>query len=183
MSDGGRMNVGEVGLDPSLIDAARAGDRAAFARIYEFYAPIVHAVLLARVKPADADDLTQEVFVNAMRAIGDLRDPAALGGWLCTAARNRAASFHRAPRMTPLDDRDPEALKKGAGSLEMDEVLAKIRALPEAAAELLIMRLVEGLTGPQIALRTGASHSAVRVALHRGMEMLRARLRESGAHP
>src|SRR5690606_7322012 len=55
--------------DTTLILAARAGDRAAFSRLYTRFAPMVHAVLLARVNPADADDLVQEVFLVAMRKL------------------------------------------------------------------------------------------------------------------
>jgi RNA polymerase sigma-70 factor (ECF subfamily) len=55
-------------------------------------------------------------------------------------------------------------------------VLAAIRALPEAYRETLVLRLVEGMTGPEIAQRTGLTAASVRVNLHRGMKQLRARL-------
>jgi hypothetical protein len=48
--------------------------------------------------------------------------------------------------------------------------------LPEAYREPLILRLVEGMTGPEIATRTGLTPGSVRVNLHRGMQMLRERL-------
>jgi RNA polymerase sigma-70 factor (ECF subfamily) len=54
--------------------------------------------------------------------------------------------------------------------------MAAIRALPEAYRETLTMRLVEGMTGPEIAERTGLTHGSVRVNLHRGMLQLRAAL-------
>ena len=52
-------------------------------------------------------------------------------------------------------------------------VLARIRSLPEAYRETLIMRLVEGMTGPEIAERSGLTPESVRVNLCRGMKMLR----------
>jgi DNA-directed RNA polymerase specialized sigma24 family protein len=55
-------------------------------------------------------------------------------------------------------------------------VLAAIHALPEAYHETLVLRLVEGLTGPQIAAALDMTHGSVRVNLTRGMEMLRAKL-------
>ena len=55
-------------------------------------------------------------------------------------------------------------------------MLAAIRRLPEAYREPLILRLVEGMTGPEIAVRTGLTPGSVRVNLHRGMQMLRAQL-------
>ena len=55
-------------------------------------------------------------------------------------------------------------------------ILDAIRALPDAYRETLILRLVEGMTGPEIAARTGLTHGSVRVNLHRGMQQLRAKL-------
>jgi len=55
-------------------------------------------------------------------------------------------------------------------------ILAAVRSLPEAYCETLILRLVEGMTGPEIAERTGLTPGSVRVNLHRGMQMLREKL-------
>jgi RNA polymerase sigma-70 factor, ECF subfamily len=55
-------------------------------------------------------------------------------------------------------------------------VLDIIKALPEAYRETLVLRLAEGMTGPEIAERTGLTPESVRVNLHRGMKMLRERL-------
>ena len=58
-------------------------------------------------------------------------------------------------------------------------ILATIRTLPEAYREPLILRLVEGMTGPEIAARTGLKHGSVRVNLCRGMQLLREKLEET----
>ena len=63
-----------------------------------------------------------------------------------------------------------------AAEAEAHAVLAVIRSLPEAYRETLVLRLVEGLTGPEIADRTGLTAASVRVNLHRGMKLLRERL-------
>ena len=55
--------------------------------------------------------------------------------------------------------------------------MAEVRRLPEAYRETLVMRFVEGLTGPEIAELTGLTPGSVRVNLHRGVELLRARLK------
>jgi RNA polymerase sigma-70 factor (ECF subfamily) len=55
-------------------------------------------------------------------------------------------------------------------------VLDVIRSLPAAYRETLVLRLVEGMTGPEIAERTGLTAASVRVNLHRGMKLLRERL-------
>jgi len=65
---------------------------------------------------------------------------------------------------------------------EAAEVLRAIRELPDAYRETLILRLVEGMSGPEIAAKTGLAAGSVRVNLHRGMKLLRERLNGSGAH-
>jgi RNA polymerase sigma-70 factor, ECF subfamily len=66
--------VTETRGDDSLVSAARAGDRAAFGRLYDRYARMVHGILLARVPPREVDDLVQEVFLAAMRQLHTLRE-------------------------------------------------------------------------------------------------------------
>jgi len=157
----------------ALVIAARQGDRAAMAGLYARFAPLVHAVLLARVTPADADDLTQEVFVRAFERLHALRDEEAVGGWLAAIARHAAATLARGRR-------DRELVADGPARPdvrpEAREAMEAIRELPEAYRETLLMRLVEGLTGPQIAARTGMTPGSVRVNLCRGFAMLRERL-------
>jgi RNA polymerase sigma-70 factor (ECF subfamily) len=60
--------------------------------------------------------------------------------------------------------------------LEALAILNAIRSLPEAYNETLILRLVEGMTGAEIADRTGLTPASVRVNLHRGMKLLREKL-------
>ena len=64
----------------------------------------------------------------------------------------------------------------GSTRAEAAEVLRILQDLPEAYRETLAMRLVEGMTGPEIAERTGLKHGSVRVNLSRGMDLLRQRL-------
>lgn len=59
-------------------------------------------------------------------------------------------------------------------------MLSAITDLPEAYRETLAMRLVEGMSGPEIAAVTGLTQRSVRVNLHRGMHLLRARFEEGG---
>ena len=91
-------------------------------------------------------------------------------------ARNRAADFHRrAVDSVELPD-DLPGHDATAARTEALAVLEVIRTLPEAYRETLVLRLVEGLTGPEIAERTGLTPASVRVNLHRGMKLLRERL-------
>ena len=161
--------------DAPLIAAARRGDQAAFGRLHDRYAPMVHGLLLARVGVQEAEDLTQESFLHAMRKIATLRDLDAFGPWLAAIARNLAADHKRRRRPTsPLAEIVEPAYQSPCG--EAGEILAALGAVPEAYRETLMMRLVEGLSGPEIARRTGLTIGSVRVNLHRGMAKLRAKL-------
>lgn len=167
----------------SLVAAARGGDRSAFGRLYELHARMVHGVLLARVSPGDADDLVQDVFLAALRNLASLREAAAFPGWLLTIARNRANDFHRRPQ---AHDELPDEVAASASPMHKEQeariALEAVRALPDAYRETLILRLVEGMTGPEIAARTGLTEGSVRVNLHRGMKMLREKIGGNERH-
>ena len=172
----GRFPAGQAAEDGRLVSAAREGDETAFSRLYERYGRVVHGLLLARVARDEVDDLVQDVFLTAWRRLDDLRDPAAFGGWVAMIARNRATDFHRRTAdhvELPANLESPGAASERA---EANAALAAIRALPEAYRETLMLRLVEGLTGPEIAERTGLTPASVRVNLHRGMKLLRTAL-------
>jgi RNA polymerase sigma-70 factor, ECF subfamily len=173
---GTRFSPAHAAEDAELVRLARTGDESAFADLYRRYARVVHGLLLARIPVEDVDDLVQDVFLAAWRRLDSLRDPAAFGGWLGTIARNRAADFHRRAEdhvELPVTLEARDATAERAEALAM---LAVVRRLPEAYRETLILRLVEGLSGPEIAQRTGLTAASVRVNLHRGMRLLRERL-------
>jgi RNA polymerase sigma-70 factor (ECF subfamily) len=154
--------------------STREQERGSFSKLYGQYARMVHGILLARVPRSEVDDLVQDVFLNAWRMLPSLRDRNAAGGWLAMIARNQAIDYHRrTPQTTELD---PDSLRQNPAPPEAMEVLETIRNLPEAYRETLILRLVEGMTGPEIAQQTGLTPDSVRVNLHRGMKLLRDKL-------
>ena len=177
------------GPDDALIRAAQSGDRTAFGLLYSRYARMVHGILLSRVPYADVNDLVQDVFLQALPRLVSLREVSKFPGWLAAIARNRANDFHRrAQNDITLDEEsagEPAApasnRRAPQASAEARAALEAIRSLPEAYREPLILRLVEGLTGPEIAARTGLTHGSVRVNLHRGMQQLREILEKKAA--
>jgi RNA polymerase sigma-70 factor (ECF subfamily) len=171
-----RSQVAEAATEERLIEAVRRGDGEAFGRLYGLYAPMVHAIMLARVPSREVDDLVQDVFLTALRRLDSLRDAAAFGGWLAMIARNRAMDFYRQRRETEELHESMPARHQTDADAEAARVLEIIRELPESYRETLIMRLVEGMTGPEIATRTGLTPASVRVNLHRGMKLLREKL-------
>ena len=168
--------------DSPLVEAARRGDRAAFGRLYDRYGRMVHGILLARVPYREVDDLVHDVFLQALPRLHALRDVKRFGAWLAAIARNRANDYHRhAVEEIELSDEveqqeDHGGRRENSVDVEAAFVLAAIRALPETYRETLLLRLVEGMTGPEIAARTGLTPGSVRVNLHRGMQQLRDKL-------
>jgi RNA polymerase sigma-70 factor (ECF subfamily) len=163
-----------------LVEALRRGDREAFEELHGRYASLVHGILLARVPRFEVEDLEQEVFLRVFRRIRTLRDANALGGWVAMIARNRAIDYHR--RAPDTQELPPDLRAEDSSEAEARAILDVIRSLPEAYREPLVLRLVEGMTGPEIAARTGLTHGSVRVNLHRGMRQLREELSRSQIH-
>ena len=157
----------------TVVIAARGGDREAFAELYRRFHRAVHGVVLARAPYLDAADLVQDTFALALARIAQLGDAAAFPGWLLAIARNRAIDHLRGSKPT---DELPELPVEAPRRAEVAQVLTALRALPEAYHETIILRLVEGMSGPEIAEQTGLSAGSVRVNLHRGMKLLREKL-------
>ncbi|HEX4228691.1 MAG TPA: sigma-70 family RNA polymerase sigma factor [Bryobacteraceae bacterium] len=160
--------------EAALVCAAQRGDRAAFGTLYEQYGRLVHGILLAHVSYYDAEDLLQDVFVKALERLPALREPAAFCGWLIAIARRIATDHLRTRRVT--SEVGPFLSGGTAPDGEAFAVLAVIQRLPESYRETLVLRLVEGMTGPEIAARTGLAPDSVRVNLCRGMKLLRDQL-------
>lgn len=165
-----------------LVQAAQRGDRAAFGRLFDLFARTLHGILLSRLGPADADDLVQDAFLAAMEQLPKLREPSKFGSWLIAIARNR--SFDLLRRSAKSEELPPEisVRENTSASAEAQRVMQIIREMPEAYRETLTLRLVEGMTGPEIAERTGLLPASVRVNLHRGMKALRERLEGRSIH-
>ena len=160
-----------------LVVAVQRGNRDAFNTLYERFHRIVHAIALAHLRYADSPDVVQDVFAEVWLKIVNVRDPAAFPGWIVTIARRRSIDFvrRRGPQLELVEEVGVDPPPHAEANAEM----RAIRELPETYRETLIMRLVEGLTGPEIAERTGMTSDSVRVHLHRGMKLLRDKLGET----
>jgi RNA polymerase sigma-70 factor (ECF subfamily) len=168
--------------DAALVKLSQQGHRDAFGQLYQRYARMVHGILLAKVPVLEAEDLVHEVFLRALPRLHSLREAARFGAWLAAITRNMAKDYYRRPRVQVECADDSSAADASAGPDEQArasgaaEILDTVRSLPEAYRETLILRLVEGMTGPEIAAKTGLSHGSVRVNLNRGMRQLREKL-------
>lgn len=164
----------ETSEEAVLVRAVLDGDRDMYGRLYHLYAPLVHGILLARMPRSEVEDTVQEIFLHALKKLHTLRDAGAFGPWIAMIARNRAMDFHRRSRET-IEVTDDLKSSDSSGP-KAAEILEIVLSLPDAYRETLVLRLVEGMTGPEIASRTGLTPASVRVNLHRGMKLLRVKL-------
>ncbi len=155
---------------------ARHGSQQAFSTLYARFSPLVHGILLGRFAPAMADDLTQECFITAFMRLSQLQEDEKFGAWIAAIARR----MRPPPEVGKTSDQDVNDVRDGGTApeevAEADRILRAITSLPEAYRETLMLRLAEGMSGPEIAALTGLTPQSVRVNLHRGMAKLRAAL-------
>ncbi len=173
-----KENVDDVTAPVDLTEAeqvraACAGDPLAFEKLYARYRGAVRAVVLSSIGWEDADDLTQDVFLVVWQRLDQLRDVNRFGPWLLQCARNRCTDHHRRPRPIALSSAPTTPQVSMPPRAEALEVMRAIQELPAAYRETLVMRLVEGMSGPEIAAKTGLTPRSVRVNLHRGLKKLR----------
>lgn len=157
------------------VERAQRGDVAAYAVLHRRFARAVHAIALSTAPHADVDDAVQEAFLGAWRHLPTLSDPAKFPGWLMQIARRTAIDQRRKRRPT-VELGDESATTEAVPRAEARQVLKIIASLSEAYRETLVMRLVEGMSGPEIASATGMTPDSVRVNLSRGMKLLREKL-------
>jgi len=107
-----------------LVERARAGDRSAFGSLIERFQGTVYAIALTRLRnPAEAQELTQEVFLHAMRKLDQLREPECFAGWLRQITVRMA--LNRLTRRGPIQGVEPEVLEQAeaAGNGPLTELL------------------------------------------------------------
>jgi RNA polymerase sigma-70 factor (ECF subfamily) len=108
----------------TVVLRARDGDRAAYGELVERFQSTVYAVALARLRnPTEAQELTQEVFLHAMRKLPQLRDVQCFPGWLRQITVRMA--INRMTRGGPLHRAEPEVLEnaEAAGVSPLDELV------------------------------------------------------------
>jgi len=124
----------------ALVSSARGGDQHAWDAIVERFLPLVCALVRRhRLSEADGDDVCQTVWLRLVEHLDDLREPAALPGWISTTTRNECLRLIAArKRMTPVDPMDSPTLEGVSADVSGADLIAveERHALREGLAEL-----------------------------------------------
>jgi RNA polymerase sigma factor (sigma-70 family) len=176
--------------DHQLVSAVRKGDDRAFEELYSRYQRRIAAYVCGMVKDyGRAEDITQEVFVSALRRMRQTERPIAFKPWIYEIAKNACIDAYRRGRRAEevsydADDRlspsdhvrlvatGPEPDAAVDAKLELDNLCGAFGGLSESHHEILVLRELEGLSYKDIGARMGMSRPAVESTLFRARKRL-----------
>jgi RNA polymerase sigma-70 factor, ECF subfamily len=174
--------VGDDRGDAQLVARARDGDLQAFGGLVAAHGPRVAGLVRRLGVPRDdVDEVAQEVFVRAWRAVGRFEGRARFSTWLYRIAFNEAQrrldALARRPQAVLADERVPATGAAGgdpaAAAVTADLVERELRRLPAPLRAAVVLRDVEGLTTAEAAEVMGVREAAFKSRLHRGRTALR----------
>jgi len=179
-----------------LIERALNNDQQAYTEIVDHYRDRIYHFVLRMVKdPAQAQDLTQETFIKAFRALDSFNSDYAFTTWLYKIASNNCIDFFRKKRLattsldTPIQAKDGE-LKRDFPNNEQgpeSELISKektnqietaIDSLPEKYKKAILLRHTQDKSYEEISEELGIPLGTVKVRIFRAREMLKAKLKE-----
>ncbi len=174
----------DIEIDPAIIARAARGDARAHEILYRAFAAPVYSLTLRFTRvPAQAEDLTQETFIEVMRSIGKFRGEAAIGSWIRRIAVSKALMFLRSAwtaRGQSLDedwdDLTPGDVGAHGVSARPDDALdldAALACLPSVSRAVVWLHDVEGFTHKEIASLMGKTESFSKSQLSRAYSRLR----------
>jgi RNA polymerase sigma factor (sigma-70 family) len=170
---------------PALVSRAREGDQDAWNAIVERYLPLVCGLARRyRLSDADGDDVCQTVWLRLVEKLDDIREPAALPGWIVTTTRNeclRVISGRK--KMTPVDPVESATLAGITDDVAGEELVAAeerqalregLAALPDDRRELLMILLADPpVPYADISERLGIPVGSIGPTRARALEQLR----------
>jgi RNA polymerase sigma-70 factor (ECF subfamily) len=169
----------------NLVERAQGGDGAAFAALYDVFAPRVYRFFRFRVSAAEAaEDLTQRVFLKMIEQLPNYEARGIpFAAWVFRVARNawidEDRRTHRSVPLEALAEKpsetdSPDVL--AAAALESDMLRGAIATLSPDQREVIACRFFAGLSPRETAAQMGRSEGSVRVLQHRALAALRGRL-------
>lgn len=171
--------------DSPLLAAAAAGDETAFARLVERHYDIVYRVVWRVTSGhADTEDIVQEAFLKLWNNPAQLRQGAALRGWLMRVATNLAIDRARRKQASNLDDQPeiaasgPDALDQVLGDRSAGDINSALARLPERQRLALSLVYFENMSNIEAAAAMEISVEAIESLLARGRRALKVDLKD-----
>lgn len=188
-ADVGSM-MGEAELD-AFVERARSGDVRAFDELLRHFRPRIFRYCFARLGEREgAEDATQETCVSLYTALGSYQDQGVpFAAFVFGIASRKIAMAHRSrarrrdhpvARLPDLPDEAPEPADSAERDDALKQLLAHLEVLPSRQRDILLMRVIAGLSTDETAAALGMSAGNVRVVQHRAMATLRQRLAGEG---
>ena len=167
----------------ATVDRARNGDQSALADLYDWYMPRIYRYAMARLgNPAEAEDLTEEVFLKMLGAIGDFRwKDVPFSSWIFRIAHNQLASHFRrsAQRGGPTSELSEDMVDWRDGpaaaveqSVTLEEVRRATESLPDAQRDVIELRFAVGLSITETAKALGKREGNVKALQHKAVAKL-----------
>ncbi len=183
-------------IDQQLVERAQRGDKQAFGLLVEKYQRKLARLLSRFIRdPAEVEDVTQEAFVKAYRALPSFRGDSAFYTWLYRIGINTAKNYlvaqgRRAPTTTALDNEEVENSEDGEGLWEVttpeNELMSKqivqtvnstLQNLPDELRRAITLREIEGLSYEEIANIMDCPIGTVRSRIFRAREVIAEKLK------
>ncbi|NJL93935.1 MAG: sigma-70 family RNA polymerase sigma factor [Anaerolineae bacterium] len=169
--------------DEQLVRRAQAGDREAFLMLYNRYLPKVFNRVKSRVNPADAEDVTQEIFGAVVRSLRSFDHRSRFNTWLYTIVNRQIADHYRRyyrrseDKAVSLDADDGFDLPAEPQDLDrLVLVQQALQDLPEHYQEVVLLRFADGLSFAEIAAQRGQSLEATKSLFRRAIQAITDRM-------
>lgn len=183
-------------IDQQLVERAQQGDKRAFELLVSKYQRRLMRLLSRFIRdPAEAEDVAQEAFIKAYRALPGFRGESAFYTWLYRIAINAAKNYlvargRRAPTTTEFDSDEAEAFEDGEQLRDLntpenvlmsrqvaETVQRAMQQLPEELRTAITLREIEGLSYEEIAAAMNCPIGTVRSRIFRAREVIAEKLR------
>jgi RNA polymerase sigma-70 factor (ECF subfamily) len=169
-------------IDDGTIERARAGDQQALAAVYDWYLPRVYRYVLSRLgNVAEAEDLTEDIFLRMLGAIADYkRTGVPFSAWLFRIARNHLVSYYRkngnrkdhGTLQETMADSRPDPASIVETQLMLGEVAQAVQRLPDAQRDVIALRFAVGLSIAETAQVLGKRQGNVKALQHKAVTRL-----------
>jgi RNA polymerase sigma-70 factor (ECF subfamily) len=174
------MTIQPAESDEFLIRQFREGNSNAFSELYQRHFPRVYKRVRYLIPEQDAEDVTQEIFIAALKSLPQFRGEAQFSTWLRTLTNNKIAEYYRKQTrkgetpQVPLDE--AFNVSEGSSAHGLEERIAirrALRQLPGQYTEVILLRFAEGLKFHEIADLDGQNLESIKSLFRRALAALR----------